>query len=111
MQRAVPEARVTDEQPEMAAPFEVKLTVPVGAGDPDAVTVAVNVTDCPWVEGFWLEVTVVVAGGSVTVTVTLPLEGRSLAPSPGNEATMVLLPKTSELADTPLRVAIVGEQV
>lgn len=35
----------------------LKLTVPVGV-PPDDVTVAVNVTDCPYMEGFGLEVSV-----------------------------------------------------
>ena len=88
------EVSVTDEQPEMAAPFDVKLTVPVGAGGPDGVTVAVNVTDPPEVEGFWLEVNVVVevAVLPVTVTVVPPFDGASLAPSPLKQAITLLAP-------------------
>ena len=50
-------------QPEIALPFEVKLTVPVGAGGPEGLTVAVMVTNSPNVEGL---------GELVTVVVVLP---------------------------------------
>ena len=53
-------------QPEIAVPFEVKLTVPVGCGGPEGPTVAVMVTDCPAVEGFGELVTVVVLPGCTT---------------------------------------------
>ena len=61
---AWPEASVTAEQPVMAAAFAVKLTVPVGDDPP--LTAAVNVTDWPEVEGFALEVTVVVVVALLT---------------------------------------------
>lgn len=50
---------VTAEQPFMVVPFETKATVPVGAGGPAGVTVAVNVTAAPPLDGFRLEATVV----------------------------------------------------
>src|SRR5580693_4175359 len=54
---AVPEVSVTDVQPEIAAPFDVKPTVPVGG--PAGVTLAVIVTCSPPVEGLGELVTVV----------------------------------------------------
>jgi hypothetical protein len=56
------EDKVTAEQPLIAVPFEVKLTVPVGVGGPAGETDALNVTGFPEVEGFGLEVTAVVVG-------------------------------------------------
>ena len=47
MQTAIRFDSVTCVQPEMAVPFEVKLTVPVGCGGPAGPMVAVMVTDCP----------------------------------------------------------------
>jgi hypothetical protein len=62
------------EQPVIALPFDVKLTVPVGIGGPAGVTVAVNVADSPTVEGFMLEVTVVLDPSPVLTTCdTVPL--------------------------------------
>ena len=46
-------------QPEIAVPFDVKLTVPVGAGGPAGLTVAVMVTTSPNVEGLGELVTAV----------------------------------------------------
>ena len=43
----------------------VKVMVPVGVAYDD-VTVAVNVTDLPWIEGFFEEATVVVVAAWVT---------------------------------------------
>jgi hypothetical protein len=54
-------------QPLIVAPFEVNATVPVGVGDPVGDTVAVNVTDCPEVEGFMLEARLVLV---VTLSTT-----------------------------------------
>jgi hypothetical protein len=52
MQTAVSEeVSGTAVQPEIAVAFEVKLTVPVGAGGPAGLTVAVMVTTSPNVEG------------------------------------------------------------
>jgi hypothetical protein len=62
------EERVTAEQPVMAVVFEKKSTVPVGVGVAAGPTNAVNVTDCPEVEGFWLEVTVVVEAVRVVLS-------------------------------------------
>jgi hypothetical protein len=78
-------------QPVMADPSDVKLTVPVGAGDPDEVTVIVKVTGCPEMEGFRLEVKAVVAE-VLTVRVVLAPEAASLAPSPLKQATALLVP-------------------
>jgi hypothetical protein len=63
---ATPPASVPE--PNVALPF-LKLTVPVGV--PDEETVAVNVTDCPKVEGFSDEVTDVDVGVCVTLN-TVP---------------------------------------
>jgi hypothetical protein len=74
VQVAVREAeRVTAEHPEMAVPFDVKPTVPVGVGGPAGATVAVNVTDSPEVDGFALDVTVVVEVAWLTTCVSVPL--------------------------------------
>ena len=67
------EVSITAEQPVMVVPFEVNATVPVGTGGPAGATVAVNVTDCPTVDGFLLETTVVVELFTVCVTVPLLL--------------------------------------
>jgi hypothetical protein len=56
------EESTTAEHPDMLLAFDAKPIVPVGVGGPAGVTVAVNVTVWPWVEGFWLETTVVVEG-------------------------------------------------
>ena len=50
----------------------VKVTVPVGVPVPGAFTdtVAVNVTDCPTVEGFTELVTLVLVAACVTVCMT-----------------------------------------
>jgi hypothetical protein len=55
---ALPELKVA--VPKVAAPSR-KVTVPVGVPEPGAtaLTVAVNVTDCPNTDGFTDEVTVV----------------------------------------------------
>jgi hypothetical protein len=53
----------------MVVPFAAKATVPVGTGGPAGVTVAVNVTALPPVEGFRLE-TSVVAEAAVAACVT-----------------------------------------
>ena len=53
------EESVTAEQPLIVVPFEVNATVPVGVGGPAGDTVAVNVTDCPTVDGFIDDTTVV----------------------------------------------------
>jgi hypothetical protein len=69
---ALPDENVTDPQPVIVVPFEVKPTVPVGEDPP--LTVAVNVTDCPEMDGFRLETTVVVVGftkGTVTLRMTV----------------------------------------
>ena len=58
-------------QPEIAVAFEVKLTVPVGAGGPDGLTVAVMVTASPNVEGLGELVTVVVVLSGLTTCGTV----------------------------------------
>src|SRR5262249_58374545 len=55
----VPLPALRVEVPSVAAPSK-KVTVPVGVPDPDGVTVAVKVTDCPNTEGLTDEVTDVV---------------------------------------------------
>lgn len=71
VQAAWPEVTVTAEQPLIVVLFAVNATVP--AGDTPPLTVAVNVTDCPTVEGFTLEATAVVVFALVTVWDRLPL--------------------------------------
>jgi hypothetical protein len=73
------EDSVIAEQPEIAVPFEVKPTVPVGVGGPAGDTVAVNTTDWPEVDGSRLEVTVVVEDATTCVSPPLLLK---LLPSP-----------------------------
>ena len=63
---------MTEVQPEMAVPFDVKPTVPVGIGGPAGPTVAVIVTCCPKVEGLGELVTVVVLGGGPDRRKTVP---------------------------------------
>jgi hypothetical protein len=63
------EVSVTAAHPVMVAPFEVKATVPVGAGGPAGVTVAVNVTEAPAVEGFKLEISAVAEASLFEFTV------------------------------------------
>src|ERR1700737_4986811 len=70
---AVPELTVTAEQPLMVVPFELNATVPVGVGGPAGPTVAVKVTDCPTVDGFRLETTVVVEGAPAPAIATTPI--------------------------------------
>src|ERR1022692_3552336 len=59
-------------QPEIVTPFEVKLTLPVGAGGPRGPTVAVMVTTSPKVDGLGELVTVVVLGGGPVRRKTVP---------------------------------------
>jgi hypothetical protein len=65
------EARATAEQPLIAAPLAVNLTVPVG--EEPSLTAAVNVTDWPTVEGFWLETSPVVVDVLLTTCIKVPL--------------------------------------
>lgn len=58
------EANTTAEQPLRVIPLEVKAMVPVGASP---VTVAVNVTGRPTLEGFALELRTVVEAALFTV--------------------------------------------
>ena len=67
---ALLEASVTAEQPLSAAPFEVKLTEPVGDDPP--LTVAVKVTDAPNLAGLVLEVRLVVVARP-TICDSMPL--------------------------------------
>ena len=64
VQAALPEERVIPEQPLIVSPFAVKATVPVGEEPP--LTVAVNVTASPAVEGFREELRVVVVDSKGT---------------------------------------------
>ena len=61
-------------QPEIAVPFDVKLTVPVGAGGPAGLTVAVIVTASPNMEGLGELVTEVVLLPGITTTCITVLE-------------------------------------
>jgi hypothetical protein len=81
----------------MAAPLDANATVPVGVGGPLGETVAVNVTDCPTIEGFKLETIVVVVGvpaALLTTCVKLPLLPALLL-SPEYVATIASLPTGS----------------
>jgi hypothetical protein len=60
MQTAIDDDSGTAVQPGISVPFEVKLTVPVGIGGPEGLTLAVRVTSCPTSEGFGVPVTTVV---------------------------------------------------
>jgi hypothetical protein len=62
---------VTAEQPDMVVPFAVKATVPVGTGGPAGVTVAVNVTAVPAVDGFRLDVSAVAEAAVAACVTTL----------------------------------------
>ena len=55
--------------PRMLAP-KVKVTVPVAATPVFVVTVAVNFTDCPDVDGFLDDTSVVVEGTTFTIWVS-----------------------------------------
>ena len=81
--RVLPEPlNATDEQPEMAFPASLKATDPVGLVP---VTLAVNVTLCPCVDGFSeLASVVVVAPGAAAFTVcdNAELADVTFAPSP-----------------------------
>ncbi len=66
---AVPELSVTAVQPEMALPFEVKPTVPVGG--PAGVILAVMVTCSPLVEGLGALATVVCVRSRFTTCMTV----------------------------------------
>jgi hypothetical protein len=59
MHIAISEFSGTAVQPEIPVPLEVKLTVPVGIGGPEGLTVAVRVTSCPTSDGFGVLVTTV----------------------------------------------------
>src|SRR5262249_42949718 len=62
-------------------PPSMNVTLPTGTGLPPLVTVAVKVTDWPNVEGFRLDVTVVVVLAALMTWSTLPLlEFRSPLP-------------------------------
>jgi hypothetical protein len=98
---------VTAEQPVMVVPFEVNATVPVGTGGPAGPIVAVKVTAVPNVDGFLLEVRVVIEVPLVTVTAVVPLETASLAPSPLKQATALFVPTPPSLLPvTPAKDAV-----
>ncbi len=74
VQTAIDEDSGTAVQPAIAALLEVKLTVPVGVGGPDGLTVAVIVTASPNVEGLGELVTdVVLPSGLTTCGTTLEM--------------------------------------
>ena len=71
MEVATPDAESVLAPPRLT-PSTVNWTVPLGTAPVpalDRVTVAVNVTDCPWTEGLTLLVTTVAAAAFVMVTV------------------------------------------
>ena len=59
-------------QPEIAVPFDVKLTVPLGVGGPGGPTVAVMVTNSPNIDGLGELVTVVVLLPGSVLLKTVP---------------------------------------
>jgi hypothetical protein len=65
MHCATPEESVTDPQPLMVDALAINPTVPDGEAPP--LTVAANVTDCPEVDGFGLEVKAVVVVSMLTI--------------------------------------------
>ena len=65
-------------EPKVAVPF-LNVTVPVGVPTPE-LTVAVNVTACPNVDGFNDEVTFVEVGAGLTVWVIAPEDARYRVP-------------------------------
>jgi hypothetical protein len=72
----------TFEQPVIATPSLVKLTVPFAPGPVgDAVTVAVKVTLAPYVLGLRLLVTVVVVERTFEIVKVLPAPGVSTLPT------------------------------
>ena len=75
------------------APLSVKAIVPVGAFP---LIVAVNVTDCPVVDGLTELATVVVVATLVALTTC---ERLLVAEVPDTVATMVCVPSVSELAE------------
>ncbi len=97
------ELRVTAEQPEIEAPFEVNATVPVGAGELTGVTVAVSVTVWLVFDGFGLEVRVVVVWvwplPCETVTAT-PADAIPLATTYKVLVPVSAVEGTSKLVDT-----------
>jgi hypothetical protein len=52
--------------PMVVPPLRMKFTYPVGVAPMDGVTVAVNVTEAPYVDGFSEEVSAVVVVGGFT---------------------------------------------
>ena len=74
MQTAIDEDSDSAVQPEIAVPFEVKPTVPVGVGGPEGLTVAVMVTSSPDVEGLGELITEVVLPSGFTTTCDTALE-------------------------------------
>ena len=76
---ATPPLRVAD--PITVVP-SLNATFPVAVFGPAEVTLAVKITGWPWVEGFGLEVRLVIVGSRLTTWVTLPVLGRN-EPSPG----------------------------
>ena len=89
--------RATAEQPVIVVPLEVNATVPVGTGGPAGPIVAVKVTAVPNVEGFLLEIRVVVDAALVTVTEVVPLETASFAPSPAKTSNRTFCSNPPEL--------------
>jgi hypothetical protein len=58
--------------------LHVNFTVPVGVTEPDVVTVAVNVTFCPYTDGFRLEARVVAVADLVVELTTCRSPGEVL---------------------------------
>jgi hypothetical protein len=94
MQVAVPLERAVEPQP-LTSPDQVMEPVAVDAvvDVPVFISVAVNVTDCPKVEGFGEEVMETLVGALLTTWVTLPLLVR-LTVSPEYVALTVSAPLT-----------------
>jgi hypothetical protein len=90
----------------MAVPRDVKLTVPVGTSGLAGTTIAVNVTEAPEVDGFRLEVTVVVEAAWFTTCESVPLLPAWFV-SPEYPAAMVSVPPGRRLV---VQVAVREEE-
>ena len=87
----------------MAAPLEVKATVPVGAGELTGVTFAVSVTVCPVFDGFGFEVRAVVVWvlpPPLPTVTAIPADGMPFATTTRVLAPVSIDDGTSKLVET-----------
>src|ERR1035438_1431140 len=90
--------RVTDVQPVIPVPLDVNCTVPVGAGEFTGLTVAVNVTVWPKVDGFTLETNAVVVVNSTSHDEAA--DGMPFATTYNSHGPFSMPADTSKLVDT-----------